>query len=64
MDNSWFEYNDHEQYIEYYDWYDTSDEEEYQEEITEPPYIILLKVWFLGSILFDLGEWDFFPDVD
>ena len=51
-------------YDEDEDWYDLPDEEDAWEVIPEQPQPSLLELWLLGSLLFDLGEWDLFPDTD
>jgi hypothetical protein len=51
-------------YDEGEDWYELPDEEDARKVIPEQPQPNLLELWFLGSLFFDLGEWDLFPDND
>ena len=62
MDYRWYEDKDEEEYDDHYDWYDLAGEDQYREETSEPTHFDLLNFWFLGSLFFDLGEWDLFPD--
>ncbi len=46
-------------------WDDYDEDEEDSWELTiDQPQPNLLELWFLGSLFFDLGEWDLFPDSD
>ncbi len=51
-------------YDEDEEWYDLPDEEDGWESTIDQPQPNLLELWFLGSLFFDLGEWDLFPDFD
>lgn len=57
-----YEYDDDEDKRGYHDWYDQPDYYVYRGKFNEPKQINLLKIWFLGSLFSDLGEWDLFPD--
>jgi hypothetical protein len=58
----WDDYDEDEDEDE--EWYHLPDEEAGRELTIDQPQPNILELWFLGSMFFDLGEWDLFPDSD